>query len=62
MRNGAMAHLKSACGPPVGHGPQVGNHWTRPSDAPRSSISISISLFRNNYKQTANHARENKPH
>jgi len=27
MRNGAMAHLKTACGPPVGHGPPVGNHW-----------------------------------
>jgi len=27
MRNGAMAHLKTACGPPMGHGPQIGNHW-----------------------------------
>jgi len=25
MRNGAMAHLKTACGPVVGHGPPVGN-------------------------------------
>jgi len=25
MRNGAMAHLRSACGPPVDHGPPVGN-------------------------------------
>jgi len=29
MRDGAMAHLKTACGPPVGHGPPVGNHWLR---------------------------------
>jgi len=26
MQNGTMAHLKTACGPPVAHGPPVGNH------------------------------------
>ena len=29
MRDGPMAHLKTVCGPPVGHCPPVGNHWSR---------------------------------